>query len=77
MNYDFRLVIICVVILCVNRSHSSFILYRKLYSIIADSPMFEEYGHAQTMAMKEESGRHFPLPVELKKRRINRNDRFS
>ena len=28
INYGFRLVIFCVVILCVNRSRSSFILYR-------------------------------------------------
>ena len=27
--------------------------------------------------MKEESGCHFPLPLELKKRRNNRNDRLS
>ena len=31
----------------------------------------------QVVAMKEESGSHFPLPMELKKRRINGNDRFS
>ena len=27
--------------------------------------------------MKDESGSHFPLPMELKKRRINRKDRLS
>ena len=44
----FGLLYFCVVILCVNRSRTSFILYR-IVNVIADSPMFEEYGHAQTM----------------------------
>ena len=48
----FGLLYFCVVMLCVNRSRSSFILYRivKRHSR-ADSPMFEEYGHAQTMGL--------------------------
>ena len=46
----FCLLFFCVVILCVNRSLSSFILYRKV-RVKADSPMFEEYGHAQTMVV--------------------------
>ena len=31
----------------------------------------------QVVAMKEKSGSHFPLPLELKKRQNNRNDRLS
>ena len=42
----FGLFYFCVVILCVNRSRTSFILYR---IVKRHSRQFEEYGHAQTM----------------------------
>ena len=44
----FGLLYFCVVILCVNSSRSSFIMYR-IVKRHSDSPMFEEFGHAQTM----------------------------
>ena len=44
----FGLVYFCVVIVCVNRASSSFILYRIVKHHNKES-MFEEYGHAQTM----------------------------
>ena len=36
-------------IFCVNRSRSAIYPVQDSEEAIADSPMFEEYGHAQTM----------------------------
>ena len=52
IKYVFLVVIFLCSIFCENRSRSAIYPVQDSKEAIADSPMFEEYGHAQTMIEK-------------------------